>query len=331
MNFSLPRRARHALPQNFNKLLQVILARGGSGGHGNNLNNPFSSARGAPGEKRRFLLELKSIADVGLVGFPNAGKSTLLAALTRANPKIAPYPFTTLSPSVGAVKFRDGSELSVADVPGLVEDAHLGTGLGFEFLRHLERTKLLLFVIDADSAKDVVRDLAVLRNEVQRYAESKSSTSRASSSPSSTSKSAVENNFSSGTSRRGLTLGNTLLASSHGKFGVVLNKCDLGARALRNCDRLHAALEDEVAAGRLERSQFFVRAISAADALGLEKLVADLRLLLLGSSEECAAAPSEEEEEVGGATSCGSLVDYEDVVPEDGRFVCGGMTNKPML
>jgi GTP-binding protein len=102
--------------------------------------------KGKPGEVKELFLELKTIADVGLVGFPNAGKSSLLAAMTRALPKIANYPFTTLTPIVGKLKFLDDFSFTVADIPGIIDDAHKDKGLGLDFLRHIERTKLLVFV-----------------------------------------------------------------------------------------------------------------------------------------------------------------------------------------
>ncbi|CAJ1391023.1 unnamed protein product, partial [Effrenium voratum] len=119
----------------------VTVALGGKGGMGNNMARVHEAFLGLPGQDRRIELELKTVADVGLIGMPNAGKSTLLGAVSRACPKIAPYPFTTVAPYVGKVDFADGSSLTMADVPGLVEGAHQGHGLGHEFLRHLERTK----------------------------------------------------------------------------------------------------------------------------------------------------------------------------------------------
>ena len=157
----------------------LLVARGGSPGAGNkSAAGSFSEqkadagsiahVRGARGEVRFLELELKLIADAGLVGFPNAGKSSLLGALSRAAPRVAAYPFTTLQPHVGAVAFGDGAALNVADIPGLVEGAASDAGLGHEFLRHIERTRALLFVIDATAA-DPAGDLAALQTELRLY------------------------------------------------------------------------------------------------------------------------------------------------------------------
>ncbi len=152
---------------------EVVIARGGKGGRGNA--RFVSSVRRVPriaedgqlGDGRELELELKLVADVGLTGLPNAGKSTLLAALTRARPKIADYPFTTLTPNLGVARLDD-RELVVADIPGLIEGAHRGAGLGEDFLRHLERTRLIVHVVDA-SRPDPLADVAVVEAELAAY------------------------------------------------------------------------------------------------------------------------------------------------------------------
>ncbi len=152
---------------------ELLLARGGMGGRGNarftssTRRAPRIAEDGQPGEEREVDLELKLIADVGLVGLPNAGKSSLLAALTRAHPKIADYPFTTLSPNLGVLR-TDERELVIADIPGLIEGAHQGAGLGEEFLRHVERTRLLVHVIDA-AREDPLADMATVTAELSAY------------------------------------------------------------------------------------------------------------------------------------------------------------------
>lgn len=137
--------------------LMFVAARGGAGGKGNRFfttdkeTSPKVCEYGPPGEDCSYMLELRSMAEVGLIGFPNAGKSTLLNALTRAKPKVAPYAFTTLRPHLGTVQYDDHVQLTIADLPGLVPDAHRNKGLGIQFLKHAERCTLLLFVLDASA------------------------------------------------------------------------------------------------------------------------------------------------------------------------------------
>ena len=151
----------------------IVIARGGNGGRGNarfassTHRAPRIAEDGQPGTSREVDLELKLIADVGLVGLPNAGKSSLLAALTRAHPKIADYPFTTLTPNLGVLR-SDERELVIADIPGLIEGAHEGAGLGEEFLRHVERTRLLVHVVDA-AREDPLADVAVIDAELSLH------------------------------------------------------------------------------------------------------------------------------------------------------------------
>ncbi|MEA2637781.1 MAG: GTPase, partial [Chloroflexota bacterium] len=151
-------------------------ARGGRGGRGNTRfatstrQAPRAGELGDPGERRRLHLELRLIADIGLVGLPNSGKSTLLAALTGAQPKIAAYPFTTLHPNLGVAELEGGHTLVLADVPGLIEGASHGAGLGLEFLRHLERTRTLIHVVDASAGVDDARAaLITVRAELGAY------------------------------------------------------------------------------------------------------------------------------------------------------------------
>lgn len=154
-----------------------VACQGGRGGRGNDSfktptnRAPNTCTPGREGETMQVELELKLIADVGLVGFPNAGKSTLITALTKVRVRIAPYPFTTLQPNIGYMEGEDFVRIFIADIPGIIEGAHRNKGLGFEFLRHIERTKLLIFVLDAAGidGRDPAQDFAVLREELQKY------------------------------------------------------------------------------------------------------------------------------------------------------------------
>ena len=160
---------------------RVVIARGGRGGRGNaqfatsTHQAPREHEEGRPGEERNFRLELKMLADVGLVGYANVGKSTLFSVISAARPKVADYPFTTLEPNLGVVLAGDkGKEESfvVADIPGLIEGAHTGSGLGTQFLRHIERTRLLVHMVDVSDSSgrpDVVKDIEVIRGELASF------------------------------------------------------------------------------------------------------------------------------------------------------------------
>lgn len=157
---------------------QVVIAHGGEGGLGNthfksSVNQaPRKFTKGKPGEQRTLRLELKVLADVGLLGLPNAGKSTLLRAVSQARPKVANYPFTTLYPELGVVSLGQGSSFVIADIPGLIEGASEGAGLGIQFLRHLSRTQLLLHVVDIapyGEETDMVADIETIVNELAQY------------------------------------------------------------------------------------------------------------------------------------------------------------------
>jgi GTP-binding protein len=152
---------------------KVVVAKGGMGGKGNAFfknatrQTPRFSQPGEDGEEIVVEIELKLIADVGLVGFPNAGKSTLLASLSSARPKVADYPFTTLEPNLGVVQLSDFRSFVVADIPGIIEDAHQGKGLGVQFLRHIERNKILLYMVSCEG--NIEEEYKILENELRQY------------------------------------------------------------------------------------------------------------------------------------------------------------------
>ncbi len=156
---------------------EFLLCRGGAGGKGNvhfkssRNRAPREYTEGEEGENGHFLLELRTIADAGLVGYPNAGKSTLLRSISAARPKVAAYPFTTLHPIIGVVEFSEYDRATIADIPGLIEGAHRGLGLGHEFLRHITRCRIFLFVVDVagSEGRNPVEDLQQLRKELDLY------------------------------------------------------------------------------------------------------------------------------------------------------------------
>ncbi|MCD8390716.1 MAG: GTPase ObgE [Firmicutes bacterium] len=156
---------------------EIILAKGGSGGWGNShfatavRQTPNFAKNGLPGDEREIILELKLLADVGLVGFPNVGKSTLLSMTTKASPKIADYHFTTLEPNLGVVDLGDGRGFVLADIPGIIEGASEGVGLGHEFLRHIERTRILIHVVDVSGieGRNPIEDFEIINRELSEY------------------------------------------------------------------------------------------------------------------------------------------------------------------
>ncbi len=157
---------------------EIIITKGGKGGKGNSRfvssthQVPLESEPGEPGEQRHIRLELKLLADVGLVGFPNVGKSSLIKRVSNAHPKVADYPFTTIAPILGIVRYKNEKSFVVADIPGLIEGAHMGKGLGDQFLKHIERTKLIVHILDATRDSDPYNDYRIINNELQSYGKS---------------------------------------------------------------------------------------------------------------------------------------------------------------
>ncbi len=154
----------------------IRVAKGGRGGRGNSYFKsstnrvPKIAENGEPGERKRLILELKLLADVGLVGFPSVGKSTLLSVVSAAKPEIADYPFTTITPNLGVVSVKDGSSFVMADLPGLIEGAHLGKGLGLQFLRHIERCRVIVHVVDlSETGRDPYEDYKIINQELKEY------------------------------------------------------------------------------------------------------------------------------------------------------------------
>jgi len=154
---------------------EYVAAQGGKGGRGNRVfksstnQAPMNAEEGTSGEEKALILELKLIADVGITGFPNAGKSTLLSVISEAKPKIADYPFSTLEPSLGVVKVHEYSSFVAADIPGIIEGSHTGLGLGLQFLRHIERTRMLWVLVDVSAPEDPLAALKALENELKSY------------------------------------------------------------------------------------------------------------------------------------------------------------------